>query len=576
MTVKEIFLGNRFYANSDIFKFISEGKSHIIHDIFLIATKCSTATVLEEDGNITKESGDPTETALLKAGILSGFKPTFFDNYESLDILPFSSELMYSLTLIKSPDNQIDLIGKGAPDKIIEMCNSIYLDDKIEKLDENKKHNILKELGSRAERGFRLIGFIKKGVDSKKDKIDNTDNSGYTFLGCMAIYDPPKDEVKNVIKIAKDANVNVVMITGDSKKTGYSIAYSVGIVNDIDEVIEGRDLESMSDDEFSDKVESLRVYSRVAPLDKLKIVDKLKQKDHIVAMTGDGVNDAPALKRADVGIAMGRAGAQVSQEASDIILADDNFATIVTAIKEGRTVFHNLKKLVKYLITNNIGKVITILLSPIFGPGASLSAIQILWTNVVMETAPGVGLSIDKASDDVMKKKPAKISEPILFLKDRINIFVDGVIFGLCITFGYLFTYNLLMSNTAIHTSLLETYKDFNLTNLTNIEFVNYISKTLSGTVAFLITLISPQIYVFIVRDGGLVKKFTAPNKLLKIFSLSMLIMIIAIVYIPGLAILFNTLPIYDVKLWILVIVLSIFTSFVRFVVEIVTKKIAK
>jgi len=481
---------------------------------------------------------------------------------------------MYALTLVESPDGHVELIGKGAPDKIIEMCDSLYMDEKNESLDDNKKHNILKELGTRAEKGFRLIGFIKKKIDTKKHKIEQEDINDFTFLGTAAIYDPPKDEVKHVIRTARDANINVVMITGDSKKTGFSIAESVGIADNIDEVIEGRDLEQLSDEEFSKKVEYIRVYSRIAPLDKLKIVDKLKQKDHIVAMTGDGVNDAPALKRSDVGIAMGRAGTQVSQEASEIILTDDNFSTIVAAIKEGRTVFHNLKKLVKYLITNNIGKVVTILLSPIFGPGASLSAIQILWTNVIMETAPGVGLSIDAASDDVMKRKPAKITEPILFLKDRINIFLDGIIFGVCITLGYLLTYNILMNDTSIHQSLLETYKNFNVKNLAGTEFIAYVCKMLAGTVAFLITLISPQIYVFIVRDGSLIKKFTAPNKMLKIFSLLMFLMIIAIIYIPGLSMIFNTLPIYDVKLWLMVVGFSIFTSLFRYIFGLFSKKV--
>ncbi|OHD23461.1 MAG: hypothetical protein A2Y34_14110, partial [Spirochaetes bacterium GWC1_27_15] len=543
MTVKEVLIGNKFYTMADLFKLIAEGKSHIVHDIFLISVKCSTASIEEKDGNITKESGDPTEIALLKAGLLSGFKPDQFDNYKALDTIPFSSDIMYSATLTETPSGEKEIIIKGAPDRIIDMCSSFCIEETENELDEHKKHDILKDLSSRSERGFRLIGFIKKIVSKDTKKIEQTDLSGFTFLGSAAIYDPPKDEVKHVIQTAKDANIKVVMITGDSKKTGFSIAESVGIADNIDQAIEGRDLEKLSDAEFSEKVEELRVYSRVAPLDKLKIVEKLKQKNHIVAMTGDGVNDAPALKKSDVGIAMGRAGSQVSQEAAEIILTDDNFSTIVMAIKEGRIVFQNLKKLVKYLITNNIGKVVTILLSPIFGPGASLSAIQILWSNVIMETAPGVGLSTDQSSDKVMDKKPSKITDPILFAKDRIHMILDGIFFGVCITLGYLITWK-----------------------ITN-------DKIMAQTVSFLITLISPQIYVFILRDGIFIRKFTAKNVLLKLFSLFMLIMIVAIVYVPALNVIFSTKPIFDPKIWGIVIGFSILTSVFRLIVGLFEKK---
>jgi P-type Ca2+ transporter type 2C len=535
MSVKEIFLGDMFYTSADLFKLIAEGESHIVHDIFLISNKCSTAMIEEVDGNIIKESGDPTEIALLKAGVLTGFKPDQFQEFKILDDIPFSSENMYAASLVQLPDAKKKILIKGAPDRIIEMCSTFY-NNKTTKLDEGEKHKIIKELGTRSEKGFRLIGFMEKDVPENVKKLENATLDDFMFIGCAAIYDPPKDEVKNVIKIANEANINVVMITGDSKKTGFHIAESVGIATDINQAIEGHDLEKMDEKDFSEQVENLRVYSRVVPLDKLRIVEKLKEKEHTVAMTGDGVNDAPALKRSDVGIAMGRAGTQVSQEAAKIILTDDNFSTIITAIKEGRTVFQNLKKLVKYLITNNIGKVVTILLSPVFGPGASLSAIQILWTNVIMETAPGIGLSIDPATDEIMRNKPAKITEPILFWKDRFHMILDGIIFGVCITLGFLIAY----------------------------KFTN--DKTMAQTVAFLITLISPQIYVFILREGKFIKKFKAPNKLLKFFSLFMAIMILCIVYIPVLNVIFNTEPIFDWKVWIMILVLSIFTSFFRLI----------
>ena len=537
MTVKEFLIGRSFHPVSDIFKLISSGQSHLVHDLFHISNACSTASVEESDGNIIKESGDPTETALIKAGILCGFKKEQFASYVTADSIPFSSDIMYSAALIAEPSGKRKILGKGAPDKILGFCSSICENGKIVELSDSLREEIHDVLSSRSAKGFRLIGFFKKeNITSATLESGMVKDS--VFLGAAAIYDPPKDEVKQVISEAKGAGISLVMITGDSKQTGFSIAEHVGIASDISQAREGCEIENIDESSFSKLVEETRVYSRVAPIDKLRIVAKLKENGHIVAMTGDGVNDAPALKRSDVGIAMGRAGSQVSQEAADIILTDDNFSTIVMGIKEGRTVFYNLRKLVKYLITNNLGKVITVVLSPIFGPGSSLTAIQLLWSNVVMETAPGVGLTTDLSSDEVMRKKPFKLDAPILCFKDRIHMLVDGLIFGVLITAAYLISYKLTSDQATAQTA------------------------------AFAVTLLSPQLYVFILRDGNLIRKFTAPNKLLKIFSLFMFITIGLIIYVPALNLIFNTKPIYDAGIWILIAACSVFTSIVRFVIK--------
>jgi len=536
MTVKEFLLDREFHPVSEIFKLISEGQSHLVHDIFHISNVCSTASVDEVDGNIVKESGDPTETALIKAGILCGFKKEQFNSYKLLDTIPFSSDIMYSAALVEDHKGKKEIIAKGAPDKIIELCSHCYVDGKIIAIDNSLKKDIHEALVSRSAKGFRLIGFFKR--DNVSDtSLSHESMKSSVFLGAAAIYDPPKDEVKQVIAEAKGAGINLVMITGDAKQTGFSIAEHVGIASDISQAVEGREIENISDADFAKLVENTHVYSRVAPIDKLRIVEKLKQNGHIVAMTGDGVNDAPALKKSDVGIAMGRAGSQVSQEAADIILTDDNFSTIVSGIKEGRTVFYNLRKLVKYLITNNIGKVVAVVLSPIFGPAPCLTAIQLLWSNVVMETAPGVGLTTDRSSDEVMKRKPFKLDVPILSIRDRVHMIIDGIIFGILITVGYLFAYY--------------TTGD----------------QVVAQTVSFAVTLLSPQIYVFILRDGGIIRKFTAPNLLLKSFTVFMLVTIALIIFVPALNLIFNTKPIYDPLIWGMIAGLSIFTSIFRLIV---------
>lgn len=546
MTVKEYFINGTYYTSSDIFKLITEGESDVLHDIFLTAIKCSTAHVIEKEGSIVKEIGDPTETSLIKAGIITGFKPQQFETYQVHQCIPFSSDTKLSASLITDAHTEKAIHIKGAPGKIIDICNTIYQHKEIVPLNTSMKEVIKKQLSTRSEKGFRLIGFCKKTVGKTFNKIDLKHLEEFIFLGVTVIYDPPKDEVKLTIQETKDAHINMVMITGDSKKTGFSIAESVGIASSTDETIDGKELERLSEKEFAKKVDNFRVYSRVSPLDKLFIIKKLKEKGHIVAMTGDGVNDAPALKKADVGIAMGRAGSQVAQEAADVILTDDDFSTIIKGIKEGRTIYQNLKKLVRYLITNNLGKVVGILSNLILGFGSPLLALQILWSNVMMEAFPAVGISTDAASPDIMKRKPSKLSEPIFNRYDRRQMIIDGIIFGIAISLGYIIILN--MTNDSI----------------------------LAGTGSFLITLLSPQIYVFILREGGLAEKFKAPNKLLKFFLLFTILMIVGIAFLSPLNSIFSTTPIYDIKIWLIIILFSLLTSLFRLTIDYVkTRKLS-
>ncbi|MBL7851851.1 MAG: cation-transporting P-type ATPase [Cyclobacteriaceae bacterium] len=546
MTVKEYFFGKDFYVMSDIFKMIAEGKSSVLHDIFLTSVKCSTAQVIEKDGIVVNEVGDPTEIALIKASILNGYRPEQFNGIEILDTIPFSSDLMFSAILVRNPNGSREILIKGAPSKLMEFSDSYLEDGKKHPLNDHSRHRIQRELATRSEKGFRLIGFAKSTDVGDLKSIDVNRLSGFTFQAAAAIYDPPKDEVKQMIQEAKDAHIDVVMITGDSKKTGYSIAESVGIATAESQAIEGKDLQALTDEEFGRAVEDIRVYSRVAPLDKLKIVEKLRSRGHIVAMTGDGVNDAPALKKADVGIAMGRSGAQVAQEAANIILTDDNFFVILKAVEEGRRVYRNLQKLIRYLITNNLGKVVAVLVTPLLGYPVPLLPLQLLWSNMVMETLPGVGVSTDAADQNIMKRRPITLAEPIISTRQRAMMIIDGIVFGLSITAGYILSYHILLSNG--------TSKDE--------------AMLIAGTVSFSISLLSPQLYVFILREGNLLEKFRRPNILLKSFFVFTVLMILAIIYSPWLNKLFTTVPIMDAEIWAIILGFSVLPTAFRTLVR--------
>ena len=527
MTVKEYFINGKYHNSSEVLGLLAGTSDQLLNDIFETAITSSTAQLIEKDGIIQQEIGDPTETALLKSAYLSGFKADLLlKTHKVKEILPFSSDRMYSAACVQE-GQETEVYLKGAPEKILSLCDRWQDGGQTLPL---KSKQFLSELASRSAKGFRLIAFAKF---SGRTKLKNPGKG--IFLGAAVIYDPPKDEVKQVIKDAQTAGIKIVMITGDSKKTGFSIAQQVGIAAKIAQVIEGKSWEKYSEKERARIVENIRVYSRVAPLDKLDIVSALKSNRHIVAMTGDGVNDAPALKKADVGIAMGKAGTQVAQEAADIILTDDNFSTIVQAVREGRTVYNNLKKLIVYLITNNIGKVVAILGLPLFGFPVPLLPLQILWSNVVMESLPSVAISTDGAGQDIMRRKPSKLSEPLINRIDRRKMFIDGFIFGLMIVFGYLAAWTVSGGMTAQ-----------------------------AQTAAFVIALLGPQIYAFILRDGSVWQKFAAPNFMLKLFLLLNLVLTWAIVYVPAFNLVFGTVPLENYYVLWVILICSLFTPIVR------------
>jgi Ca2+-transporting ATPase len=419
----------RIAAANKIFTLTEALHHHFhFHDLFLTATLCNDT---KKDMN-GKMIGDPTEIGLVVAAQEFGImQDKALDQHPRVAEIPFDSDRKAMSTIHKNHKGY-HVFVKGAPEVILQMCPQASLSD---------WHKINDTL---TKDGFRTLAFATKVIHDLPSQFKSEEiEKDLTFLGLIGMSDPPRDEVIRAIDTCKQAGIKLAMITGDHKLTAENIGRRVGLLED-GKAVTGLELESMPDETLAQEVENIQVYARVSPIQKVKIVKALKEKNHIVAMTGDGVNDAPALKLADIGIAMGITGTDVAKEASDMVLADDNFATIVTATKEGRTIFENLKKFVLYLLSCNISEVVTILFAMLANLPV-LYPIQILWTNLITDGLPALALGIDPAEPDLMSKPPRKLSEGVLSNRNLLYIFIQGLVISL----GAIST--LVISNSVFH-----------------------------------------------------------------------------------------------------------------------------
>ncbi|MEA1868834.1 MAG: HAD-IC family P-type ATPase [Euryarchaeota archaeon] len=396
---------------------------------------CNNARVVGEDGQAV--IGDPTEGALIVSAMKAGIGEveeteeteedagsTQGGSMQRLDEMPFDSEQQYMATLHEMDGERIIYV-KGSPERVIGMCRTRMVAGSIEPIDRGA---ILEKADEMAEEALRLLAMAYKVVPPDRTSIDRNDLSDMTFLGIEGMIDPPRDEALDGVRMCKSAGVRVVMVTGDHAKTAKAIAGKLGIGTDRERALTGDDLSQMSDDELYDVVEGASVYARALPEHKFRIVKALQKHGEVVAVTGDGVNDAPALKAADIGIAMGITGTEVSKEASDMILADDNFATIVAAVEEGRHVYNNIKKVILYTLPTNGGQAIlvigAILLAPflvLFHDKLPLEPVQILWINLFDAVALALPLIMEPREKDLLKKPPRdpdeRITDPPFFRK---------------------------------------------------------------------------------------------------------------------------------------------------------------
>lgn len=389
-----------------------------------IGALCNNASLRRnDDRNNWEIFGDPTEGALIVAAAKAGLeKGELEKNLPRIGEIPFTSERKRMTTIHKTADGDVVAYMKGAPEVVLERCNRILEDGREKKLTDEKKKEILRINEELAGNALRLLGMAYRKLPTAISKYDaDIVEKDMVFVGLQGMIDPPREEAIGANKLCQKAGIKTVMITGDHKLTAVAVAKEVGIFKEGDMVLTGEELDKLSDKEFEQIVEKVTVYARVSPEHKLRIVNALKKKGHIVAMTGDGVNDAPAVKAADVGVAMGISGTDVTREAADLVLTDDNFATIVKAVEQGRVIYDNIRKYARFLLACNFDELLVIgtfaILGGIFGselfPLPLLPA-MILWINLVTDGAPAVALATDPPDMDVMDRPPRKPEEGIM------------------------------------------------------------------------------------------------------------------------------------------------------------------
>jgi len=542
MTVRKIYAGNMFfdvkgsgYSPDGRFE---AGSREVNPDNYeslkltlQIGALCNNAKIVKESGkksgalkkiksiitgqDLWRINGDPTEGALLVAAAKAGLTEELLnDTFIRIDELPFDSDRKCMSVICENRRGESYVFTKGAPDVIIKKCSKIHSSGGITNMSPMERARILRLNDNMASEALRVLGMAYKKLNSKNYSKNELEND-LIFVGLVGMIDPPRREAQDAVQKCRVAGIKPVMITGDHKLTAAAIAKELKIYSRGEKILTGSELDTMNEMELEKIADDVSVYARVSPKHKLMIVRALKRKNYIVAMTGDGVNDAPAVKEADIGVSMGITGTDVTKEASSMILMDDNFATIVAAIEEGRIIYDNIRKFIRYLLACNIGEVLTMFLGMLIGLPIPLMPIQILWVNLVTDGLPAIALGLDPPEKDIMMRPPRHSSDNIFSDGLLEMIVVRGIILGLCTLAVYVsvlyFTADVILARTCGFITLV-------LTQLTHVFECKSEKKTIF------------EIPVF-------------NNKFLVFAVLCSLAMILSVVYIPFLQPIFKTVP---------------------------------
>ncbi|MCB2293029.1 cation-translocating P-type ATPase [Clostridium algoriphilum] len=418
MTVTKFYSGG-YSENIDSLNINNTEHKLLLESLIL----CNDATYSENS-----KTGDPTEIALLVTGVnYKTFKDDLEKKHQRIDEIPFESDRKL-MTTVNKYDNEYYVMTKGAIDNLLKLCTKTYIKGNIVDITESIKKEILTASNNMSDNALRVLGSAYKILPTSHVDINSLEND-LIFIGLVGMIDPPRLEVKDSISLCKNSGIKTVMITGDHQNTAFAIAKELNITEDSSAVMSGTELDKLSDSELISKIDNISVFARVSPEHKVKIIKALKSKGNIVSMTGDGVNDAPSLKMANIGVAMGITGTDVAKGAADMILIDDNFSTIVSAIKEGRNIFTNIKKTVVFLISCNVGEIIALFLAILLGWASPLRPIHILWINLITDTLPALALGVDPGDPDVMKYKPRNPKDS-LFKGATVSLLLNGLLIG--------------------------------------------------------------------------------------------------------------------------------------------------
>ena len=467
-----------------------------------MATMCTDVEISKENGKM-ELTGEPTEKAIVSKALDEGQnKNELYNVMKRVKDIPFDSSRKMMTTIHKMP-NGYRVITKGAPDVLLKRCNKVYDNGNVTTLDYSKTKLIENQNNKMADEALRVLAIAYLDIPSLPSRIDTeTVEKNLIFIGLIGMIDPPREGVKEAVATCKKAGIKTVMITGDHIITAKAIAKDLGILRGSDLAITGEELDKIPQSILQKNIMNYSVFARVTPEHKVRIVKAYQSTDAVVAMTGDGVNDAPALKNADIGIAMGKNGTDVAKNAADMVLTDDNFVTIVEAVKQGRNIFDNIKKAVHFLIATNIGEIVTIFLGLVLGLKSPLLAIQLLWINLVTDSLPAIALGLEKPEADIMDKKPRDSKKGIFADGLWQRIITEGTMLGILtlVAFSvgnYLYDIEVGRTMAFVSLGLLELVHSFNIKSEESIFKVGlFENKYLMG--AFILGVILQIVVVVI------------------------------------------------------------------------------
>lgn len=521
----------KYYENDQA---IDPKNEKVLQQLLTFGMLCNHAEIEQKSGEYVL-NGDPTEGAMIVAGMKAGYtRSKLLSQFEIVNEFPFDSTRKMMSVIVKDTTGRQFVVTKGAPDVLIGQSKTILMGNRAENIGSREKNTVQAAIDGLASQALRTIAIAYKEISANTIILHEKEaESELVFIGLQGIIDPPRPEVKQAVRECKEAGIKTVMITGDHVITANAIAKQLGIANSQSKVLEGKELANMSVQELEDVVDHVSVFARVSPEHKLKIVQAFQNRGHIVAMTGDGVNDAPAIKTADIGIAMGITGTDVAKEASSLVLMDDNFASIKSAIIEGRNIYENIRKFIRYLLASNVGEILVMLFAMILALPLPLVPIQILWVNLVTDGLPAMALGLDRPEDNVMKRDPRSPNEGVFARGLGWKVISRGILIGLSTIAAFMLAYN---------------------DNPDNLAYAQ--------TVAFATLVLAQLIHVFDCRsEKSILSRNPFGNMYLVWAVLSSLLLVLVVIYVPALQGIFHTVAIQP-KDWLMILGLASVPTF--------------